>query len=172
MQLELKKIKISKGLSHETIAFTGELWVNGEKAALVENSGTGGPNRVYPFPSSDENKFKLVKEADEYCKTLPPVPSGEDDDNLPMDLEFWISLEVGKIEQLKAVEKHSKKGIVIGNPNNLIQYRILKLPGKIEEILRQPNGMGYLEKAIVMAREKLKPGEEILNKNIPEGLLK
>ena len=171
MKLELKKIKISKSQSQETIAFTGELWVSGEKAALLENAGRGGANRIYPFPANDENKLKLVREANAYCKTLPPVEYGEGVAvNLPMDLEFWISLEVGNIQTQQQIEKDTKKGIVIGNPKELETYRILKLPGNIEKILKLPNGAEQLKN--IIKKIKLNPGEEILNKNLPEGLLK
>jgi len=44
MQLEVKKVRILKNTGMEGDAYTGEVWVDGEKAATFRNSGDGGPN--------------------------------------------------------------------------------------------------------------------------------
>lgn len=173
--LELRKVKIASSLSEETVAFTGELWVNGQLAARCSNHGTGGPNDyhdTYQIPNGKE----LVKLAEEYCKGLPPVDSDFDKtEKLPMDLEFWISLEVGKIEAAKEEVKLKKKldklmlnNLVIGpfdQNGKLIgnSYSTCKFNRPIADYLSVPNGREALVKTIIRINGQLKPGERILN---------
>jgi hypothetical protein len=176
MKLELKSVKISLSQSEETTAFTGILCVNGQKVANVSNAGRGGANIVYPVKVSDAG---LVKQADEYCKTLPPVKDDEYGE-LPMDLEFWISLEIDKIVEvqsqqkfLKKLEKATLKGIAVGNPNDLLAgYKILKLSTPVANYFLSKTGVEMLKKLITSVKSKLLPGEQILNTNIPSELLK
>lgn len=176
--LELKKVKISDSLSEETVAFTGELWVNGKLAARCSNHGTGGPNDyhdTYQIPNGKE----LVKVAEEYCKGLPAVDidpeAPVENEKLPMDLEFWISLEIEKIQEQKEAIKQKKKfdklminHLVIGNfdaNGNLKgnQYFTVKLSLTIEQILKSEQWRTSLTRSVQKQKALLKDGERILN---------
>lgn len=65
MQIELRKIHYSKALSHETAAFTAEIWVDGKKRGSVENDGHGGANTIHPW--------SLGQEIEAHAKTLPRI---------------------------------------------------------------------------------------------------
>lgn len=84
MKIELKKKKVCKWASEETICFQAELWIDGKKAGTVSNDGKGGAHRF--------TDYKAIQEAKKYCKTLPPVKFK--DFSLPMDLELYISMMV------------------------------------------------------------------------------
>jgi len=46
MKPELRKVKVYRGMSEETTAFTAQLWVDGEHIAYVKNDGRGGNNDI------------------------------------------------------------------------------------------------------------------------------
>ena len=46
MEIELKKVKICKFMSEETLCYEAEVWVDGEKAGYAENEGHGGSTNV------------------------------------------------------------------------------------------------------------------------------
>ena len=52
--ITLKKINVHEGLSHETNAYTADIYVDGVKWATVENSGQGEADRVYPIGNYGE----------------------------------------------------------------------------------------------------------------------
>lgn len=84
MKIELKKKKVCKWASEETICFQAELWIDGKKACIVSNDGKGGAHRY--------SDYRAVREAEAFCKTLPPVKL--EDMELPMDLELYISMAI------------------------------------------------------------------------------
>jgi hypothetical protein len=47
MKLELKNLKIHKDMSEETLCFSATLYVDGKKAANVQNNGHGGCHRYH-----------------------------------------------------------------------------------------------------------------------------
>jgi hypothetical protein len=65
MNIELKKVKIAQNMSEETIAFTGELWIDNVKAADLKNDGQGGANFMWFKDRELEKAFNA------YCKSLP-----------------------------------------------------------------------------------------------------
>lgn len=166
MKLELKKVKISLSQSEETMAFTSELYVDGIHAAHVSNAGHGGANRII---TCDKESDLLINQAKVFCKTLPSVH--DEGMELSMNLEFWISLEVGKISEQKEIEKKQKKCILIGDDKGTLT-RYFKLQMSVDEILKQGSvAREKFKQIIANIRLKLKPGEQILNKNIPTELL-
>lgn len=63
MKIELKNVTYNKRLSQETSAYAADIWVDGVKRGSVQNSGTGGPDMIYPHT--------LASELETYAKTLP-----------------------------------------------------------------------------------------------------
>ena len=88
MKIELKKKKVCKWASEETICFQAELWIDGKNCGMVSNDGKGGAHR---FDMSKEFRPTLAQ-AEAYCKTLPPVKC--ESFTLPMDLELYISMAI------------------------------------------------------------------------------
>lgn len=69
--LELRKVKIHRDMSEETIAFSADLYVKGVKSGRVSNEGQGGPNRFTDWkveqeigPQADEWISLLVEQVD------------------------------------------------------------------------------------------------------------
>jgi hypothetical protein len=65
MKIELKNVSYNAKLSQETSAFTASIYIDGVKRGTVSNSGTGGPNNIFPWSLSDE--------INKYAKTLPGI---------------------------------------------------------------------------------------------------
>jgi hypothetical protein len=86
VKIEFKKVKHCKWASEETPCFRAEIWVNGDMAGIVKNDGQGGAN-IYEMQNRE-----LLKKAEAYCKTLPPMIS--DGLELPMDLELYTLIKI------------------------------------------------------------------------------
>ena len=98
MQVELKKIKIAKFLSEETVAFKAQLWVDGEHIAEVSNEGRGGNNMIRHFyDGNDYNTLSKVKAFHAWCKAQPPHVDKRG--SLDMDADFYISLMIEDYEK-------------------------------------------------------------------------
>lgn len=95
MKAELKGVKINRGLSQETTAFSATLWLDGKPAAEVLNHGTGGSN-ILNFTD-----WGLRRKFDAYCGSLPP------DDGLAMDADFFVSLLLERWEFDKLLSTHT-----------------------------------------------------------------
>tara|TARA_R110002051_G_scaffold209037_3_gene274954 strand:+ start:546 stop:1010 length:465 start_codon:yes stop_codon:yes gene_type:complete len=65
MKMNLKNLKTAEHLSHETLAFSAVLYVDGKKTAFVENEGWGGSNSYHHI---DPEARDRLKEAEEYAK--------------------------------------------------------------------------------------------------------
>tara|TARA_Y100000310_G_C20095789_1_gene540424 strand:- start:26 stop:499 length:474 start_codon:yes stop_codon:yes gene_type:complete len=118
--VELKGVKIASNMSEETIAFTGLLYINGKKAAHVKNDGRGGNNSAW------FNDRELEKAFNSYCESLPAVPDKELGP-LTMDADFWISLEVGKIDDERFWKRKCAKNMCVKlkshKDGEFIQYK-------------------------------------------------
>lgn len=177
MKIELKNIQHSERLSEETDAFAATLYIDGYKAGEASNRGHGGPTDYHAF---NEKGRELIKQAEEYCKTLPPVKfkAGNEEHELKMDLELYIGDLLEKHLQQKDLQKFRNKitkasanNIVIGIPDEA--FRTLRLRYSIDLLLSHRNGPGllkdFISNKVLPALEK---NERVLNCNIPEQLLK
>src|SRR5882672_7853638 len=89
MKIELKNIHFSERLSEETLAFAANLYINGTLAGRASNQGHGGPTDYHGI---NMKGVELIKEAEAYCKTLPPekfTVEGKDY-SYDMNLEHFI----------------------------------------------------------------------------------
>lgn len=171
MKIELKKIKINLTFSEETIMFQADLAVNGVVIGSAHNDGHGGctfysANRYGLNELQIQRNEKLLKEAEEFCKSLPPIRSEKLDFEYPMNLEHFIDElideELKKKEQ-KKFEKKMENAIMWGIPNGRSYTQVkFKVPlAKIPLIQLQ----GLVDKY----KKEFKKGEEFLNTNL-EGL--
>ena len=96
--ITLKKINVHESLSHETYAYTADIYVDGVKWATVENSGQGGCDRVYPLGNYGE-----IDEVESRIKaTYPRVGY----DFLPEGMENSLELICGEIVENSLVTTH------------------------------------------------------------------
>ncbi len=104
MKVELKSIKVHKDMSEETDCFSAVLWIDGKKAAVVSNHGTGGPN-MYHFDDRElERKFF------EACKHKAPMQT--DYGPLDMDADLLVGELLDEFQERKWLKKNTKTKIV------------------------------------------------------------
>jgi hypothetical protein len=175
MKIELKHIEYSPALSEETIAFAANLYIDGVHAGFASNRGHGGSTDYY---HKDERGRALIKAAEAYCQTLPPIPFPADeymeafeiDSNLENQIDQLLSKWLEEKENArfrKQLDKVMQQAIVFGTPDQV--FRSVKFKRPIAEILRQPNGQAAI---VNVLRSKVVPElwteDLILNTNIPE----
>ncbi|PWV47063.1 hypothetical protein [Chitinophaga sp. S165] len=182
MQIELKRIEYSARLSEETLAFSADIYIDGQKAGYASNNGQGGSTDYHWY---DEKGRLLIQSAEKYCKSLP-AEVNEDIvvDGKPltieMTLETFIDNLMGKHlmdKEMKAFQrkmyKETKTGIVFGIENQ--QYKVVKFVNRtIEDILSKPGGAELLKQTIiknVIPKLLANPGYKILNNNIPKEII-
>jgi hypothetical protein len=179
MKIELKNIKHSPSLSEETEAFTANLYINEVHAGYAKNNGHGGSTDYYQV---DEKGRDLIREAEQYCLGLPekqyPAAYGMEAYSLKMNLEHLIDDLLSSHLQEKENKKFDNKinkaminGIVYGLPNESVSIVAFKIP--LSQLLALPVGPDSIKNAIIKSvLPDLKPGEKIINTNIPEHILK
>lgn len=177
MKIGLKNIHYSSQLSEETHAFTANLYINGIKAGVASNSGHGG-NTDY-HADSDKGR-ELIKQAEIYCKGLPPQTFTMDDKqySIGMNLEHYIDKLLEDHLQQKELQKFRRKiekampnHVIYGVPDQSVTLQKLNMP--MVTILNHPRGEAMLKNLLLTSIiPKMKEEEKILNTNIPEKILK
>ena len=170
MQIELKNIKFSEALSEETNAFVCDVYVNKVKVAYAKNQGHGGST----YYNAYIGKGEVVKQAEDFCKALPPLKYGGME--LPMSLEMKIDNLLSDWLKAKDQAKFDKKlqkdmltSLCIKTPNGYSQgtWKVGSRKLTIAELVSQQNGRDLLKEAIAQAKAQ---GKEVLNTNIPQHL--
>ena len=168
MKLELKNVKINEAFSEETLMFMADLFVNGKKVAYANNDGRGGCT----FYNAYENQREALAKAEAYAKSLPSTITefGGKDFEFKSNLETWIDDTLYKIHNAKAEAKAEKKmqlimqtQVVWGIPNGNT-YKHLGFKGGVKLEVLSPASVKNLVDAV---KSRMKPNEEIFNKNIP-----
>ena len=179
MKIELKSIYHSVQLSEETEAFTANLYINGVHAGYAKNEGHGGNTDYY---AKDEKGRELIRQAEEYCKNLPPIEYPADKYmhafSVNMDLEHYIDDLLNKYVEKKEtakfnakLDKSMLKGIVYGVPNQSFWAITYIVP--LVNVLAHPKGpLTVLQTIKDKVLPKLKDGNKLLNTNIPESIIK
>lgn len=67
MKIELKNFNFYARLSEETLAFVGNIWVNGVKCGQAQNSGKGGCSSYWH--EGTEISRELIADAEGFCET-------------------------------------------------------------------------------------------------------
>lgn len=176
MDIQLKNIKIAETLSEETIAFTADLYIDSKCVGYCSNEGRGGPTSYHANKPEHRN---LIIQAEDYCKKLPPVSLGimeGKEVNTADSLEFFIDRYVAdtwngkakkKFEQRKA--RDMKTSILFGDDES---YTCFNFSKPLSEILKYHiNPVQFLNDHLVNIAKKMKPGQRILNTNLPEGVI-
>jgi len=170
MQIELKNIKFSEALSEETNAFVADVYVNKVKVAYAKNDGHGGCT----YYNAYLGKGEIVKQAEDFCKALPPLKYGGME--LPMNLEMkidnlledWLRAK-DEAKLGKKLQKDMLTSLCIKTPNGYSQgtWKVGSRKLTIAELVSVQNGRDLLKNAIAKAKAE---GKEVLNTNIPQHL--
>ena len=129
---ELRKVKIYRGLSEETTAFTARLWWFRNHIGYVKNNGRGGANQIDPlYDSEGVSNRGVVQQFEEWCtqqkRPTPSMPktgspaelaSAEVDimgwsEPLPMTPDYYISLLLDDYELTQTLKRWCRKTTVI-----------------------------------------------------------
>lgn len=168
MKIELRKLSINTRMSEETVCFVADVYIEGVKAGTASNQGHGG-STSYHHLNTDTSKM-LIKNAETFCKGLPPVTSHGI--TIPMDLELYIDNLVEQEDNKKAIkqfelktQKACLKSICYGVRGK--EFRSRGWKGRtIAEIMALPKGPEAIANLIKDIKATLKPNEEILNTNL------
>lgn len=129
-KIELKSIRLHKGLSQETPAYTATLFVDGKKFAEVQNEGHGGPDSVYPpngTPFNDPTWNKALQDLEARIAATHPKHSydfgdgrtGEFDESL----EVLCHTLVWDDADRKMIQSALKRRIIaVGSDGHLYQW--------------------------------------------------
>jgi hypothetical protein len=98
MKVEIKNLKHNSRMSEETDCFSADLWINGKKAAYVENTGKGGSHSMHFTDPAIEREFN------EWAEAQPPLPD-TGYGPLAMSGELFISILVGDLIDAKQKKK-------------------------------------------------------------------
>lgn len=181
INIELRRLQIFDRMSEETTAFAADLYIDGIKCGYAENQGHGGCTNYGPIQPFEKTK-PLIAAAEAYCKSLPdivyPASHGMEEFSMACTLEHTIDDIVEKaadakenIKFEKAKNKKMLSAIIIGHPENAGQYSFVAYKIPIEEILRKAGGKEAIQKSVAKIKAGLKPGEQILNTNLPADIL-
>lgn len=172
MEIVLKNIKVNERLSEETTCFSATIYIDGVRAGEASNRGYGG---ITEYRGYDAQGMKLLLDAEEYCRKLPPrtYPGADDGKDLvlKLDLEGFIDdlvtehLKKRDLESfVRKMEKAMLTGIVVGIPEK--EFRVWKLKVPIAHFMADEKSGGQLRRLIEdKVVPSLKTGEMILNSN-------
>jgi hypothetical protein len=88
--------------THDGVAFTCSVYVDGKKAFLAENDGMGSENLYIVL---DKELFTL---ASEYAESLPDVECEGFDFTAPSDLDFVIGAIIDRMDEDKQLKRLCK----------------------------------------------------------------
>lgn len=171
MKIELKNIKHFFELTDETNAFSAKLYVDGILTAECSDTGKGGCIDIHAV----KGREKLLKEAEEYTRSLPAVKTGFDFD-LEMDLELFIgqlvNTDIEEREFKKSVKKYEANNIVFGKSTKEMHYTWFITKGNkkvsIAAMLSTASSRNMLANRVKKLKEE---GNQIYNTNIPDEIL-
>ncbi len=176
MQITLKNVKIFLPGSQETTNFVADIIVNGIKAGYAENQGHGGPTNYGSYQGATCEL--LIKNAEEYCLSLPPKEYPELKFTMKMNLENFIDCciedEVEKKERQKfekGMLKDQLKWILfttIPEGQIITEYSRTGFKEPIAELLARPKGVEAIKKLIA---EKTEKGLRVISTNLPTEIL-
>ena len=117
MEPELRKVKVYRGMSEETEAFTAQLWVDGNYIADLKNDGHGGANRItHRFDERTDgdglNTRPQVKAFEDWCREqLDPTEPVKD--AVYMTPDYYISRMLDDHMEEQKVKRWCKTKTVV-----------------------------------------------------------
>lgn len=177
MKIELKRFEYNEVLSEGSNSFTADLVIDGRKAGIASNNGSGELTTYLPL---NEEGQQLIEKAEAYTRKLPSEVLNEMGikPGAEMSLEKFIDRLVYRQITEKDAEKIRNKvsramanGVVFGVEDK--SFRLLSIKVPIGMLLVHPNGHSILQN--ILAKRVIpymEDYEKILNTNIPESILK
>jgi hypothetical protein len=130
MKIELRKLRIAKGLSQETTAYSAEIWIDGERAFLASNHGTGGCDLFVPV-----GRYS-VQDIDDWL-TRNRTPTTYDGIELPADLETEVITLMDRIEAGKRLKRLMRSHVVAIRDADVVSWPLKgQDPAKLKAALR------------------------------------
>lgn len=155
MKIELKKLSINLRMSEETTCFVADLYIDGLKAGTAENTGKGGMTSIKAYKPGE---YELTQKAEAYLESFID------------DLVYAEDLKKQRDAINKRIQKDCIKSICWGS-DPLNGWRMMKYTHPLSEMLKSTQGIEVIKRGIEAARKDMKPGEKILNTNLPSELL-
>lgn len=115
MKIELRKLRIAKQLSEESTAYSAEIWIDGERAFLASNRGTGGCDFYQPVGRhavQDVDAWLLQNRSTVVYRGL----------GVPNDLETEVAMLMDGIEVTKRLKRLMRTNIVAIKDNEVVSY--------------------------------------------------
>jgi hypothetical protein len=128
---ELRRVKVYRGMSEETTAFTAELWMDGQHIAYLKNAGRGGNNDIQHLTNNKGLNTRhevatFVKWCDDYdlspcCRAYTTYSDGvlcckicyEAVSHGGIGADYFITLMLQDYEEEQRVKRWCKKKTVI-----------------------------------------------------------
>lgn len=117
MKIELRKLQIAKALSEESTAYSAEIWIDGERAFLASNRGTGGCDFYQPV-----GRYSVQEVDDWLLKNRPPAAYHAV--GLPVDLETEVAMLMDTIEITKRLKRLMRTNVVAIKNNEIVSYAL------------------------------------------------
>jgi hypothetical protein len=179
MKIELKNINYYLSFYDHYPSYQAELFIKGRLAGKVRNEGYGN---ACEYEAINNEGALLLKEAEQYCASLPDVNYGPVYGNDEIILKSSLTLELDReFEQYLMISQHVDfeasqdrnmlKGIIYGGLDERA-YSIFDFRVPLARILANPAG-GEIVKQILHEHilPKLHKGIMVLNTNIAEDIL-
>lgn len=171
MKIELRNIRLNEDMNFDSFFFTAQLYVERKKVATVVDDGMGSG---YRYENIEPENRLLFHNAEQYVKSLASSAKSNDPLSVHNKFDDFISqLLCDHIDRLDKRELVAiiRKGIAYGD--GLTGYRFVKFFNPVADLLKTSQGISTIEWALRQkVLPKIKPGEKILNRNIPEDIIK
>ena len=109
---ELRNVKEYAGLSHDSIAFNAELWIDGKLAAHVEDDGHGGAV-FFRYVDRMHGKSKFETAFNAWVAAMPPTSADDDFGPMDMDAELRVSQELDRVNLEKVTKRKCARNTLI-----------------------------------------------------------
>jgi 3-dehydroquinate dehydratase len=125
MKIEVKSIKVMPSLSQDSTAYSATIFVDGKKAFIASNTGTGGCDfiqQVGDVKESDLAAFIAANEPAYYDVGFMDAPTA-------CDVEVFISRVIAREETRKHIMRQMKKSIFAFNRDGkVISFKAAPTP--------------------------------------------
>lgn len=133
MKIELRKLQIAKQLSEESTAYSAEIWIDGERAFLASNRGSGGCDFYQPV-----GRYS-VQEVDAWLLQNRPIVAYRGI-GVPADLETEVAMLMDGIEVAKRLKRLMRTHVVAIKANEVVSYPLKgQDPAKLKAALLARN---------------------------------
>lgn len=114
MEITIKKLKVIKAMSEETLCFTATVYVDGKKAGTAQNRGFGGMTDVYLEPNFRHaigQSFQMPCDCDNDKNCILCNGTGTQSLSLDEYIDYIVHEMERKSERDKFVKKLVKNGM-------------------------------------------------------------